>query len=229
MSDHQSPSVGAVIVAAGSGTRFGDADKILTPLAGKPILLYSVETLANRPEVLRTVVVAGPHTLEHVIGLTSMFESSDIEVCLGGATRSESVRCGLRALGDSVDLILVHDAARPLISDALIERVINSAAIDGAAVPVDAVTDTLYKIDDTGRVVAVEDRERLRCAQTPQVARREWLWAALEQRGQETDEGSALRACGYQVTTVEGCRDNIKLTFPTDLRMAEAILRDRML
>ncbi len=219
--------LGVVIVAAGSGERFGDAAKVFSPLAGRPVLEHSLELFQSVAEVRQIMVVLGGHTIEAGRALIRDREYAHIGVCLGGDTRSDSVRAGLRALHSEVDLVAVHDAGRPLASLALARRVIAAARVHGAAVPLVPVQDTLVRVDRDRQVTGIEPREQLGAVQTPQVARRDWLEAALDTQQTHTDESGALLAAGFRVVTVEGCPDNIKLTWPTDLALAEAILHRR--
>lgn len=227
MTGHGKPRVGAVVVAAGSGQRFGGSDKVLADLAGRPLVAHSIEVLADHPRIDEVVVLAGTHTLDRVRNIVAAMNCPDILVCRGGETRSDSVRNGLRALSPSVVLVAVHDAARPLVRADLVSRTIEAAERDGAAVPVTSVTDTLYRVGDDGVVESVENRDQLRGAQTPQVARRDWLDFALSEMTADTDEGGVLLRRGYSVATVEGCPENMKVTWPSDLVIAEAILAER--
>ena len=221
--------VGAVIVAAGSGQRFGDESKVLVPVAGKPMIIYSLELFASVETVKRIVVVAGPHSMERVSKVVAASGQAMVEVCLGGATRRESVQRGFERMPNDLDLVAIHDAARPLATTEMVLSLIEAAATSGAAVPVLPVSDTIYQLGDAGEVDEIVDRSRLRAAQTPQVARREWLAEALGSDEAFTDEGSALVGCGYDVTTVAGHAENIKITWPEDVRLAEVILHQRAL
>jgi 2-C-methyl-D-erythritol 4-phosphate cytidylyltransferase len=219
-------TLGVVIVAAGSGTRFGDRAKVFAPLAGRPLVTHSLVVFAAYPGVRRTVLVLGAHTLGRGRELLVELGLRDARTVLGGETRSESVRAGIAALGDDIDLVAVHDAARPLVRADLIARVVAGAAMTGAAVPVVPVSDTIHH-DASGRIGATLDRTPLRAAQTPQVARRTWLLQALADARASTDEGGMLHAAGFPVALVAGDPANIKITRPDDLAIAEAILASR--
>jgi 2-C-methyl-D-erythritol 4-phosphate cytidylyltransferase len=220
-------SVGVIIVAAGSGQRFGNEHKVLANLRGHPLLWYSLETFRSIAEVREIVVVAGTHTLPDVQKLLQPGHSPIERVCSGGETRNHSVRNGFDALSDSVDLVAVHDAARPLVTVALALRVIAAAREHGAAVPAQPLSDTVCRVDGFGQIAERVPRESLRAIQTPQVARRELLQRALREPGAYTDEGGALHAVGVPVMTVDGCGFNMKVTWPDDLRVAEVLLRER--
>lgn len=221
---------GVVIVAAGSGERYGDPAKVLIEVCGLPLLLHSVRAFRAIPTISRVTVVLGAHTFE--AGAQALERDGDgdnVAVAIGGATRSESVRAGLAALSGEADLVAVHDAARPLVSPQLIESVFAAAGEQGAAVPALPVSDTLVAVDVNGRAYAgTVDRHLVRAAQTPQAARLDWLMDALAASPDETDEGSALARAGYPVALVAGDPRNLKVTWPADLRLVEALMgRDR--
>lgn len=219
--------LGAVIVAAGSGVRFGDAGKVFCELGGQPVLQYSLQLFNSMPEFQHIVVVLGAHTIEEGRALVQDRQFRDTRICLGGTTRSDSVRAGIEALPRHAGLVAVHDAGRPLAQADMVRRVIAAATQWGAAVPVLPVTDTLVRLGENQQAIHVEPREGLGATQTPQVARRDWLESALGTGGSNTDEGGTLLSAGYPVMTVEGAPDNMKLTWPEDLVLAEAVLRRR--
>lgn len=220
-------TLGAVIVAAGSGQRFGHTDKVLRPLAGRPVLGHSLDLFLSLSEVKRVVVVLGAHTIVEGTKLLKDRQSDRVAACLGGGARSESVRAGLEALPPEVDLVAVHDAGRPLAGSDLLRRVVDAARVHGAAAPVVPVSDTLARLGPNLHMESIEPREMLGAVQTPQVARRDWLEVALRAVADASDESGALLAAGYPVVTVDGCAENIKLTWPADLAIAEAILQWR--
>lgn len=218
--------VGVVIVAAGSGHRFGDPAKALQLLAGRPLVAYSIEMFDREPQVAQMVVVFGEHTITDGARLVASLRPRDASVCLGGATRSASVLAGLRRLDPELMLVAVHDAARPLVTRELFRSVLAAARISGAAVPGMPVSDTIVAID-TGSISAAPNRSDLRAVQTPQVARRDWLEAALSGNDAATDEGSLLFSRGHSVTVTPGDINNIKITHKFDIERAEALLRCR--
>lgn len=220
-------SVAAVLVAAGSGTRFGDQGKVFAPLGGRPVLAWSIELFRTHPDVVEIVVVLGEHSFAHGRALVAACCDARVTAQRGGATRTESVRAGVSALRSTAEYVAVHDAARPLASAALLTRVLDAARTVGAAAPSLPPADTIQTVAPDGVLIELHDRTRLRAVQTPQVARRDWLAAALERAEFATDEGSLLHLAGYPVLHVEGERDNLKLTWPTDLLIADALLRGR--
>ncbi|HUG15276.1 MAG TPA: 2-C-methyl-D-erythritol 4-phosphate cytidylyltransferase [Thermomicrobiales bacterium] len=218
----------AIIAGAGAGVRFGESDKVFAPLAGRPILVRAVDAFALREDVDALVVVLGAHTLERGRALIRQAIERDVIVCEGGPTRAASVLAGLRALPDRPGLVAVHDAARPLVTSELIGRTLAAARDAGAAAPALPVTDTIHELGLDGTLAGTLDREVLRAAQTPQIARRDWLEHALRLDGPATDEAGQLRAAGYPVRVVDGDPDNLKLTWPGDLPLAELILAHRL-
>lgn len=226
LSDTRASRLGVVIVGGGSGTRFGADDKVFAPLASRPLILHSLDVFAGRDDVVAVVLVLGRHTLDR--GCELLMESRpDVIVCAGGETRAESVMAGMDVLPAEVDLVAVHDAARPLASGALVERVLRAAIGWGAAIPALPVTDTVHEVGDEATIERTPERSRLWAAQTPQIARRDWLEHAYGMDGPATDDAGRLRTAGYPVRVVEGEPDNIKITWPGDLAVADLLLLRR--
>lgn len=200
----------AVVVAAGTGSRFG-RPKQLAALGDRRVIDWSVAAVAG---VSAGVVAVGPPELEWSSSLAVD------ELVPGGATRSESVRAGLAAVPPSASHILVHDAARPLATAALVERVVGALrAGASAAVPVVSVTDTLRTVDG-----CPFDRDRLVAVQTPQGFEAEILRRAHGEGVEATDDATIVEALGVTVAHVAGSPTNLKITFPHDLAVAEALL-----
>lgn len=211
--------IAAIIVAAGSSTRMG-ADKIWADLGGAPVLAHSIAALAATPGITHLVVVAPPEKHEAIALLPCPVPIITVE---GGERRQDSVARGLRAVPDAA-WYLVHDGARPLVTPALAARVLDTAAQAGAAIPVLPVTDTIKRVDADGRVRDTLDRSELRAVQTPQVFRGDLLRRVhLELREDVTDDAAMLEAMGLPVATVEGDRENLKITTPADLLLAQAL------
>lgn len=223
--------VGIVVVAGGSGSRMGAAmPKQFLKIAGRPILVRTIERMREAlPEA--EIVVVLPEA--HVELWKECYAKADCRVehrvALGGATRFDSVASGIAALSDDCQLIAVHDGVRPLLSSEMIRRGVECAQESGTAVPVIAVVDSIREVDSEGSHVV--DRSRLRAVQTPQVFRADLLkkayaviGARLEDRAKATDDASVVEMAGYKVALYEGESQNLKLTTPTDLRVAEVIL-----
>lgn len=226
-SAYQLSEFGVVIVAAGSGTRFGDADKVFAPLGSSTVLEHTLRPFLVSPDMVRQIVlVMGAHTLERGRELAARL-GERVSVVQGGATRTASVRIGVNALDPAVTLVAVHDAARPLLSIELLDGLIDVAAHTGIAIPALPVSDTIYVVADDSHLDYVADRTTLAAVQTPQIARRDWLEQVLAGAESATDEGSLLHAAGHYVTVILGDLDNIKITHPRDLIVAEAILAAR--
>ncbi|WP_420639022.1 2-C-methyl-D-erythritol 4-phosphate cytidylyltransferase [Candidatus Poriferisocius sp.] len=206
-------SVWTVVVAAGSGTRFGAA-KQYVELAGVRVVDRSVAHAAAVSDGV--VVVVPPGDVE-----AETLRSRATAVVAGGSSRAASVRRGLAAVPDDAAVVCVHDAARPLADRHVYERVIGEVRAGAAgAVPVVPVTDTIRRVD--GGVV---DRSTLQAVQTPQAFRAELLRAAHADAAEATDDAGLLEAAGHPVVTVAGHPRNIKITHPDDVAAAEAWLR----
>jgi 2-C-methyl-D-erythritol 4-phosphate cytidylyltransferase len=213
----------ALILAAGRGERLGaGAPKALAALAGRPLLQWSVDALRAVPAIER-IVVALPVGVNAPAGTTGV---------PGGAVRSESVRLALAAAG-SGDPVLVHDAARPLLTPQLAERVLAAALGEGvdAAIAAAPVTDTVKRVGEGGAVLETLDRAGLWAVQTPQVFRRAALERALdvsaEVLAQATDDAWLVERVGGRVVVVDSPRENLKVTTPLDLALAELLLESR--
>jgi 2-C-methyl-D-erythritol 4-phosphate cytidylyltransferase len=219
-------TVGAIVAAGGRGERLGAATpKALVLLAGEPLVVHACRAL--HAAGIDEVVVAAP--TESVDAVTSLLPG--VRVVAGGVTRTASVRRALAELSSEVDIVLVHDAARALAPPALVRRVVETVAGGAdAVVPVVAVADTVKQVDESGAVVATVDREMLRAVQTPQGFRRSVLLAAhdaVDAGADVTDDAGLVERIGVAVVTVPGAADAMKVTTPTDLLLAEALLRDR--
>jgi len=201
-------NVWTIVVAAGSGLRFGSA-KQFERLGGKRVVDWAVEEAERHSMGVVTVVPKGQAT-----------GPNQVE---GGATRSESVRRGLAAVPAEATIVLVHDAARPFASDAVFQRVIG-AVVDGAdaAVPGIAVTDTIKQVNESDVVVSTPRRETLRAVQTPQAFRASSLRKAHATGGEGTDDASLVEHIGGEVRVVEGEHVNRKITELDDLEWAQA-------
>lgn len=219
-----------LVPAAGSGSRFGvAAPKQYSLLAGRPMLYHAVQRLLGAPEVEMVFVVLVPGDMEFRRHDWSAFGARLAPLYCGGASRRDSVLNGLVAaasLVDPDDWMLVHDAARPCLGKAELRRLIDAAGKDEVggilAVP---VADTLKRADGERRIVATESREGLWQAQTPQMFRHGLLLRALRAAAQVTDEASAMEALGYKPRLIEGSTKNLKVTFASDLEIAERMLK----
>ncbi len=213
------PRVAALLVAAGTGTRFGaPAPKQFSPLAGRPVIRHAAEALAREVDLLAVVGDAAA-IAEALDGL------DHLPPIQGGATRQASVRAGLEALAaHTPDIVLVHDAARPVIPAGTIAALLAALADAPGAIPAVPVADTLKRGAD-GVIAATVPRENLHRAQTPQAFRFDLLLALHREAAEgATDDAAILEAAGHRVALVPGSEDNIKLTFPEDLVRLERIV-----
>ena len=222
----------ALVPAAGSGARFGaEIPKQYLPLTGRPMIHHALAALCRCERIERVWVVLSPDD-----GWWETYDWSGLGAKLevlrcGGATRAESVANGLRAVGEIVaedDWMLVHDAARPGLSQALLAALCEALRDDPVggllAVP---VADTLKRADAGQRVAATEARDGLWQAQTPQMFRYGLLRRVLDGRQAVTDEAGALEALGYRPLLVRADATNFKVTYPADLELAELVLKAR--
>jgi 2-C-methyl-D-erythritol 4-phosphate cytidylyltransferase len=227
------PKIFALVPAAGQGTRIGDAmPKQYLPLAGKPMLFHSLETLASVQRIHAVVAILSPldrHWGEHD---WSAFPDKIEAAFTGGANRAESVLNALKHLSARIakdDWVLVHDAARPCIGKSLVEQFIDEIEGDPVggllAMP---LADTLKRAEETLRVAETIPRDGLWRAQTPQMFRNELLTRGLQRKPEATDESAAVEhLLGYAPKLVQGENTNIKVTFAEDLELAEMILLRR--
>jgi 2-C-methyl-D-erythritol 4-phosphate cytidylyltransferase len=217
--------VGAVIVAAGSGTRMGGADKLFTKVAGRPLLAHAIAAFQECNAIDRIVLVMAPLNLKRGRELVEQHGFTKVSALTkGGERRQDSVRLGLEALGEC-DHVAVHDGARPLVSPYLIERGIEAARGTGAAVPAIPLADTVKEADADGIVLRTLDRSRLSAVQTPQIFHYDLLMRAHRKvRGDVTDDAAMVEALGEHVQLFEGERQNVKVTTVEDLRLVESVL-----
>jgi 2-C-methyl-D-erythritol 4-phosphate cytidylyltransferase len=220
--------VGVVIVAAGTGSRVGGTElKQFRWVAGKPMLLHSVQRFQARPDVAMVVCVL-PRS--YAGDPPPWIFQSDVDrllVCTGGRERGDSVYSGLEDLPEECSIALVHDAARPFIDDALIDRVVQAARAGTGAVPCLPVVDTLKQTDDRSNVVATVSRENLWRAQTPQGFPRTMIEDAHVRARRDgisaTDDAALCERYGYPVVVVQGSERAMKITSEDDFARAEAL------
>lgn len=219
---------GAVIVAAGSASRMGGIDKVMAELGGEPMIKRTVRTFQECDAVEHIVIVTREDLILPITELCREY-SKVKTVVAGGKSRQESVERGLNAMDQKVKLVAVHDGARPLITWQMIDRCIRAGNTYGAAAPAIPVKDTIKTVEG-GLVANTPDRSKLRAVQTPQVFDIDLLKGALlkaQQDGAEvTDDCSAVERLGMKVKIVEGDEQNLKVTTPMDLKIAEMLLEE---
>lgn len=223
--------VAALVPAAGKGERLGPGvPKALREIAGSPMLVHAVKALAASPFVEVVIVAAPESSVEEVRALLARQEfPADVSVVAGGDTRSESVARALISLPDDVDVVLVHDAARPLVPVEVVSGVVAAVrAGHDAVIPVIAVTDTIKTIADDGTILGTPPRDRLRATQTPQGFRRDVLQRAhAEVDSPVTDDAGMVESLGIAVHAVDGHEEAFKVTRPLDFLLAESVLAKR--
>ena len=226
-----------LLLAAGRGRRFGGAvPKVFLDLAGKPVLLHSAERLIQTSRLLgvdwtsELVVVVSPHDRQQLLApLLPALTALGAQIIDGGSSRQESMRRGLAAASPDCELVVVHDAARPLFDPKAAHRCIECARSTGAAILASPVADTIKRATQDGLVQTTVDRSALWAAQTPQVVQRPLLHRALDHADLHalavTDESSFVEAVGGKVALVESSQSNLKITRRSDLAIAKALLQ----
>lgn len=216
---------GVIIVAGGSGRRMGGAlPKQFMMLDNEPILAHSINRMHEALPAAEIVVVLPEEHVELWKNIAARFDVARHKIAIGGKERFHSVKNGLAALSDEVAIVGIHDAVRPLASKKLIIKLFLEAENNTAVIPVVAPIDSYRIVEgDNSRII---DRSALRMVQTPQVFQAEALRKAYEQPFSSTftDDASVMEAAGHKVTLVEGERENIKITTPSDMLIAEAII-----
>ena len=232
MRETSRPGCAALVVAAGSSRRMGGVNKLFQPLDGVPVLVRTLTALERARRVDEIIVAAREEDLLEISRLCREYGISKcVRVVRGGETRVHSALQAALAASPDMEFLAVQDGARPLATPELIDQVIAAAVRCGAAAPAVAVKDTVKAVREDGGVTETLDRGRLRAVQTPQVFDAGLLKAALQsalERGSPvTDDASAVEEMGKVVFLVEGDEENLKITTPMDLILAEAIVKAR--
>lgn len=225
------PYCSAVIAAAGSSQRMEGENKLLLPLGGKPVLAHALQAIDRSPSIREIIIASREEDMVRFAELCKAWGvEKPVKVVLGGKTRAESVLRAAAETNEDADLIAVQDGARPLVTPELIERVVEAARVNFAAAPAVPVRDTV-KVAVDGIVRETPDRSMLFAVQTPQVFDAQLLRAALQsavQAGVElTDDCSAVERMGKEIYLTDGDEENIKITTPLDMFLAETILEKR--
>jgi 2-C-methyl-D-erythritol 4-phosphate cytidylyltransferase len=225
---HVNPDVAVIIVAAGSGSRVGGTElKQFRWVAGKPMLLHSVQTFQKRSDVGVVIVVLPQRYAGDPPPWLFQCDTERLLIAHGGKERADSVWNGLGDVPDEATVVLVHDAARPLVTDAMVARVIEKARSGVAVIPALPVTDTLKRVDADGRVVETVSREMLYRAQTPQGFPKDMLMDAHRAAKREgiiaTDDAALCERLGLPVHIVRGSEKALKVTEESDFDRAAAL------
>ena len=232
LQDGGRPVCTAIVPAAGTSSRMGGENKLFMELCGVPVLVRTLQAIDQTELVSEIIIATQAELMEEVAELCAGAGlRKRVKVVRGGATRTESVLAAAVEADPKAQLLAVHDGARPLVVPEEFDQVIRFACNTYAAAPAVPVTDTVKVADETGLVTATPDRSTLRAVQTPQVFRAEILKAALQAAVHDgagvTDDCAAVERLGKQVYLTQGNRENIKITTPIDIAIAEAILRQR--
>ncbi len=225
--------VSAIIVAAGGSVRMGIADsKQFIPLLERPAIEYTLKAFQKCYLIKEIVIVCREQDTERIKTLVDENGFTKVsQLVLGGASRAESVRNGVYAANENAKYFAIHDGARPLITVEEIERVVEAAFETGAATLGTAVTDTIKIVDGFNKIESTPLRSQLRAVQTPQVFEKDLYTFALENAGDNvinfTDDCALIENMGGEVEVVKGNVENIKLTTPVDIILAESILKSR--
>lgn len=219
----------AIVLAAGRGTRLGDAPKVFIDIAGRPMLEHAIRAAMACDRIDSFVVAVPDDMVERARAITDALPRRAV-VVVGGASRQESVRRALEGAGEDADVVVAHDAARPFASPSLFTRVLEALAGADGAVPGVPASDTVKRVEGDGVGVRVREtvaRDGLVLVQTPQAFDREALEAAHAKAEAEgfvgTDDAELLERAGFDVAVVAGEATNLKVTTPEDLRLARAL------
>lgn len=229
----RTPKVAAVIVAAGNSTRMASGiSKQLIPLCGVPVIAHTLMAFEKAHSIYEIVVVARESDMSSIEEISRDYNISKLKgIVTGGSLRSDSVKNGVIATSQDIDYVAIHDGARPLILPEAIDRASCSALVHKAVALMVPVTDTIKVVDSKGVIVSTPERKTLRAAQTPQIFEKTLYMEALEKTksaGIEfTDDCALVEYIGAEVFSVDGDYTNIKLTTPSDVGIAENILKSR--
>jgi len=220
--------VAAIIVAAGDSQRMEGIDKMFAPLGGRPVLARVIDTFQNCRRIDQIIIVMNSKNIEQcrrMVAAEAEAWNKLRDICLGGKQRQDSVVEGLKRLKEG-EWVVIHDGARPLVTAELIERGLEAAKETGAAVAAVPVTDTIKFVNSSEIVRQTLPRQNLRAVQTPQVFRYDIIKNTYKfTPGDYTDDASLVEKAGYKVKLYMGAYDNIKITTPDDLAMAEGLLK----
>ena len=202
------------------------------PLCGRPLVAHALEAFRRAAGIAEIIVAVRPQDMEAARRLLAQGPAERTEKAVtGGAARADSVWAALQEASPDTEIVLIHDAARPLVTTALIERCVRAARRTGAALAALPASDTVKRAEEERLVAGTLDRDRVWLAQTPQAFRYrvivEAYQSALREGFRPTDDAAAAERLGQRVELVEGERENIKITHPSDLTVAEALLRAR--
>jgi 2-C-methyl-D-erythritol 4-phosphate cytidylyltransferase len=219
----------AILLAAGRSQRLG-FDKILTPLCGQPVLLYSLQSLLSSPRITEILIVTREDIISSIEEIVARENSTKpVKVLAGGLERQDSVYEGLKAVSQSSSRVLIHDAARPLLSLAMIEKTLEASLKTGGAVAAKRATDTLKVVGNDGVINTTLDRSKVWLMETPQVFEKDLITRSyakvIKEKSAVTDDASTVELGGGSVVVVESDTLNLKITRSTDWQILELWLK----
>jgi len=214
----------AIIVAAGVSARMGSIDKAFINLAGRPLICHSVDTFLTSNLFDSIVVVVAEPKYEQAKNVLSEFVSNGVKLVIGGSRRQDSVRNGLEAISKCT-FVAIHDGARPCLALDVLKRGLDAVEYAGAVVPAVPVVDTFKRINELDQVLTTLERNSIRLIQTPQIFKYDLVFRAHRDVLRDSpDDAFMVEQIGETVTLFDGDPDNIKITRPIDLKIAESIL-----
>lgn len=225
--------IAVIIAAAGRGERFGSSEnKTFAKLGGRPIFLRSIEHFINREDVCQTIIVVSAGdmvTMKEKYAANLAFMG--VTLVEGGATRTESVSAGLAAVSEEATHVAIHDAARPCVTEDMIDRVFAEASKTGAAILANRLNGTIKRVSEAGVIDATVPRDALYEAQTPQVFNRSMIAEVYHDfpagADKATDDAQIVELAGHAVSVVESDGTNLKITTKPDITLANAIIKAR--
>lgn len=227
----EKPFVSAVIVSAGNSTRMGGVNKQFLEINGMPVIAHSISAFQKSEYINEIVVVTRFQDILPIKELVKSYGFSKVDsIVCGGDTRQKSVLNGLDCISDKTDFIAIHDGARPLVTDKVIKDTLAVAVETGAATTGVSVVDTIKCVNDKNEILSTPERAYLKAVQTPQIFNKELYLKAVENvldSDNFTDDCKLIEAYGHIVTVVEGDYENIKITTPNDVNIAESYFSKR--
>jgi 2-C-methyl-D-erythritol 4-phosphate cytidylyltransferase len=224
----------AIVLAAGEGRRIGGStSKVFLPLAGRPLLLRTLDRVFSARSIEKVVLVVAANEVsrcETLLRADTALRGHPCILQIGGATRQQSTKRGLEKIGSDTDIVMIHDGARPLVSSSLIDRCVEAAANQGAVVVGLPARDTIKIVSEDRRIQSTPERSFLWEIQTPQVFKREMIVEAHERAERDgvevTDDAMLVERLGKPVFIIDGERTNFKITVPEDVWLAESLIRE---
>ena len=218
----------AVILASGRAIRMSGVDKMITSVAGKPLISFSIEAFLNCKKFDQIFITANDSNGDDIKEIVRSYSADELVVISGGVRRQDSVKCALDMISNT-NVVAIHDGARPLVSEKIIVEGFDLAIKHGSAIPVVPIEDTIKEISSGFEIIRTLDRGKIYRSQTPQFFDFDMLYCAHKKiLGDATDDASMLEQIGYNPEIYYGDRKNIKITMPDDILVAEAYLHGKI-